>query len=68
MNEWMKGMVRGYKWKMRMSNGAVFEWWTPSKVTRLIAVFELLEIANYPDNPSYDRSDIEAVWMTKNIR
>lgn len=59
------GLVRGFVWKMRMSNGAVFEWWTPTDVPRKTAVKELLDIAG---EDSYDKEDIDNVWKTKGVR
>jgi hypothetical protein len=61
--DWLKGLVRGYLWKARMSNGAVFEWWTPRKVTRTTARKEILKIAN-----TYENKDIEQLWETKNLK
>lgn len=56
------GLVRGFVWKARMANGAIFEWWTPTDVLRREAVKELLDIAG---EDSYDRADILNVWKTK---
>ena len=61
--EWMKGLVRGYLWKARMSNGAVFEWWTPRKVNRSIARKEILKMA-----VAYESEDVEQLWETKNLK
>lgn len=63
-----RGTVRGYTWKMRMSNGAVFEAWTGQSVTRAEARTELMRIANLwcdEDDPAYDHTDIENLWKTK---
>ena len=67
------GMIRGYVWKIKMWNGAIFEWWTPEKVSRKIAKLHLLDIANRGE--PYDKKsgiyannseDIIQIWETKN--
>ena len=60
MDNWMKAFVRGFTWKARMSNGAVFTYWTPSRCTRAQAREELLKIAEY-----YTKDEIENLWMVK---
>ena len=57
----LRQLVRGYVWKCRMSNGAVFGVWTPINITRKEAVNELLEFAN---PQYYEKKDIESVWKT----
>lgn len=64
-NDVMKFLVRGYTWKARMSNGAVFEWWTPQKVDRQTAKEELLKIANAEYGYVYAPKDIVSIWETK---
>lgn len=64
-NDVMKLLVRGYTWKARMSNGAVFEWWTPQKVDRQTAKEELLKIANGEYGGIYTQKDIDSIWETK---
>jgi hypothetical protein len=66
------GIIRGYIWKLKTWNEAIFDWWTPEKVTRQIAKLHLLDIANggeyydkkegiYADNSE----DIISIWETK---
>ncbi len=69
----MRLMVRGFVWKMRMVNGAIFEWWTPSSQTkRKEAVKHLMADANAWDiddgSHAYYPEDVEAVWRTKGVR
>lgn len=64
-NDVMKLMVRGYTWKARMSNGAVFEWWTPMKVGYITAKEELLKAANAEYGNVYTPRDIVSMWETK---
>lgn len=64
-NDVMKLLVRGYTWKARMSNGAVFDWWTPQKVDRQTAKEELLKIANAEYGDVYAPKDIVSIWETK---
>lgn len=70
--DFMKSLVRGFMWKARMSNGALFDWWTPmTDTTRAEAREKLLEIANGGMGLSeliYTKEDIESLWKTKNIR
>jgi hypothetical protein len=49
-------MFRGYTWKMKADNGAIFEWWTPEKVMRKVAKLHLLYLAN--GGESYDKKDL----------
>lgn len=59
-------LVRGFTWKAKMFNDAVFQWWTPSKVTRKVAKKSLLDIAN--NNGlwrAYEPNDIIRIWVTK---
>lgn len=59
-------LVRGYWWKARMSNGALFELWTPNgDVKQKEARKTLLDFANSScseDNPAYYPEDVEGVW------
>lgn len=68
----MRMLVQGYVWKGRMSNGAVFEWWTPMKGQRKQAREEIFAIANAwgddDENRAYDPSDLERLWETKGVR
>ena len=63
--DWMKMMVRGYTWKARMSNDAVFEFWTPRTIDRLQARKELLKIANGDYTDVYDVKDLKQLWVTR---
>ena len=70
MDAFMRTMVRGYKWKCRMFNGAVFEWWTPTKVDRKTARKALYDLANAycaQDDPCYIEAegDLESLWQVK---
>lgn len=60
----MKLLVRGFTWKARMSNDAVFEFWTPSEITRKTAKDKLLAIANGDYLNVYDKADITYMWRT----
>jgi len=63
-----RGWVRGFTWKARMFNGAVFQWWTPRDLCRVEARRELFAIANAScadDNPAYEKGDIDSMWVTK---
>jgi len=67
-NEYMKSMVRGFTWKIRFWNDAVFAWWTPEKVSRKEAKIQLMDIANRGEgNSIYQDSseDIKNIWETK---
>ena len=56
--------VRGFVWKARMYNGAVFELWTPyDNLTRAEARRQLLDIADV-----YLSTDIDRLWRTKGPR
>lgn len=74
MSDFMRSMVRGFVWKMRMTNGAVFDWWTPSsQAKRKEAARNLLAFANdcgWIENslPAYYPEDVLAVWRTKGVR
>ena len=60
------GMVRGFTWKVKMENGAVFFFWTPEAITYRQAKEELLNVANGgPDRNIYDKSYILHIWKTK---
>lgn len=67
MNEYPRSLVRGYVWRCTMWNGAKFEYWTPSKITKTSARFRLLDEANgsYTDDPPYVPRDIVSLWQTK---
>lgn len=58
----MKLFVRGFTWKARMSNDAVFEFWTPSEITRKEAQIKLLDMANGDYLNVYDKTDIIHMW------
>ena len=64
----LRGLVRGWVWRVRMSNGAVFDWWTArGNVSRKDARRELMAVANRitePDSPAYYPDDVERVWRT----
>jgi hypothetical protein len=60
----MRSMVRGYTWKVKMNNGAVFDVWTPYKRTRREMIPLLLAQANGDYDDVYARGDIESVWET----
>lgn len=52
-------------WKMRMSNGAVFS--TKGLIISRSRAKELLmQQANLSDENTYDNSDVEALWKSKN--
>lgn len=53
-------LVRGYIWKARMFNGAVFEYWTPMQISRKRARLHLLTVADV-----YTSQDIDKLWQTK---
>ena len=60
------GMIRGYTWKIKLFNGAIFEWWTPEgKSTRRQAKLHLMDIANGGRGSIYKNIDIENIWRTK---
>jgi len=62
------GLVRGFVWKCRMFNGAIFEWWTPEDVSRAEARKQLFSIANMfcsEDDLAYEKGDMESLWKTK---
>lgn len=60
----IRTLVQGYTWKARMSNDAVFEFWTPYNITAKQARIELLKVAN-GDYSVYAPSDMISVWKTK---
>ena len=65
----LKIFFKGYYWKVKMFNGAVFMFWTHrGDLKRAEAKEKLLEISNgeYPlnDRPYYEE-DIEAIWRTR---
>ncbi len=53
-------LIRGYTWKARMFNGAIFEYWTACRITRTTAKTELLSIAVH-----YTPNEIDSLWKTK---
>lgn len=59
----VKQLVRGYTWRARMSNGAIFEIWTPFKIRQSQAKTLMLDFAN-ADIQIYDSQDIESIWST----
>ena len=56
----MRYLVQGFTWKMKMSNGALFNMWTPKDISRADARARLLE-----DAAHYDTRDIVNVWRCK---
>jgi len=76
MSDLMRALIRGFVWKCRMSNGAIFEWWTPTKVSHKVAKKALMDFANgvdkngrgWSDPPIYNSEDVDAVWETKGVR
>lgn len=65
----LRELVRGFVWKARMINGAIFEWWTPSEVSRATARREVLAVANgHGYTAAYDETTIESLWQTKGVR
>jgi len=68
----MTTLVRGFTWKARMFTGAIYEWWTPYKVTRKEAREELMNIANWSEpyledgeELVYQKGDMVDLWETK---
>lgn len=59
--DFIRSMVKGRTWKARMSNGDIFEIWTPFELKRKQAIQKLLDFAN-GDYEIYDRGDVESVW------
>ena len=55
-----KILIRGFTWKARFFNGAVFEYWTAFNITKAEAKQELLDIA-----VCYTDDEIESIWWTK---
>lgn len=66
--DFMRKMVRGFNWNVRMGNDAIFSFWTPTDISRKEAVKELLNEANGDYGEVYTNKDIESVWRNKNIR
>lgn len=67
MSDFIKSIVQGSTWKVKMSNGLVIEYWTPHIITRSKATEMLLKEANSStnnDNPAYYPNDIDNVWST----
>lgn len=60
----MRGLVRGYTWKAKMANGAVFEIWTSQDISRTEAREELFRIANIGGD-AYGKDDLSGLWRTK---
>jgi hypothetical protein len=62
----IRSLVRGFVWKVRMRNGAEWEFWTPtSALTRSDARRTLLDLANGDYGEVYSASDIENLWRVK---
>lgn len=57
MSDIIRQLVRGYKWKSLMSNGAIFEIWTPNDIKQIKARLRLLEEAEY-----YESKDVVRIW------
>lgn len=68
MENFMRRLVRGYVWKARMSNDAVFQIWTPCKLARKTAKSLLLKEANGDYGEVYTSSDVENFWEAQNGR
>jgi len=61
-----RSFVRGFRWKVRMFNGAEWEFWTPtSRLTRADARRTLLSLANGDYGDVYAPEDIENLWRVK---
>jgi len=67
-NAFERSLIRGFNWKARMFNGAVFEFWTPKVISRKKARKEILKIANGDFDKAYVKEDIEQLWFNKNIK
>jgi hypothetical protein len=57
MANFMQQLVRGFTWKCKMSNDAIFAVWTPTDLSRAEAEKLLLEQAGY-----YQKGDIVSIW------
>lgn len=64
MTQLMGALVRGYVWKGRMDNRALFRAWTPFKLKRKEAKELILKTANGSYDSVYENSDIESMWET----
>jgi len=62
INEFMRGIVRGYIWRCKMKNNVVFEIWTPSNLIRKDAKKLLLDFANGDYGEVYGANDIKNIW------
>lgn len=67
--EMIRKLVRGNKWKMKMENDAIFEIWTPFKLTRKEAKILLLNFSNgegdgFEGDNIYSNEDIVNFWET----
>ena len=56
------GLVRGFIWKARMYNDAIFKIWVPNDITRSETRNKLLTEAQY-----YTKNDIESLWKTLGV-
>jgi hypothetical protein len=65
MQDFMRSLVRGYVWKAKMSNDAVFQIWTPCKLARKTAKSLLLKEANGDYGEVYASEDVENFWETQ---
>ena len=62
MMAFMRQLVRGFIWKCRMLNGALFQFWTPtSQLTRAEARAKLLAEANGDYEEVYSKRDIDSL-------
>lgn len=64
MANFLQALVRGFTWKARMSNDAVFSFWTPFDITRREARKRLLKESNGDCEGIYEKSDVCHVWRT----
>jgi len=67
MREDFLGLIQGYYWHVRMSNGARFSIWTPYDLTRKEAKKKLLKSANGDYIEVYKSQDIKSIWRTRKI-
>lgn len=69
--ETLRALVRGYVYRCVMFNGADFEIWSPTKLTRKEARARLFALANgdYPwseeDPPPYEKGDMDRMWEAR---
>lgn len=61
---WMRGIVRGYTWKIRMFNGAVFEKWTPKDMNGKDAGQMMIDFSNGDYEDVCTNEDVVSLWKT----